>query len=67
MCFPEPRPITNNLFDRRAPLSPDGMGDSLEFDILSTLDALVASGIIQSGPYEAIELEDEGYPVSNLC
>jgi hypothetical protein len=40
------------------------MGDSLESDIVSTLDALVADGVIYSGPYETINHEDEGFPVS---
>jgi hypothetical protein len=39
------------------------MGDLLEADITSTLDALVADGVVVCGPYKTIDCEDEGYPV----
>jgi hypothetical protein len=39
------------------------MVDPLESEIVSTFDTLVAEGVIYSGPYEAVEHEDEGYPV----
>lgn len=39
------------------------MDITIESEIISTLDALVADGIIISGPYETIDLTDEGYPV----
>jgi hypothetical protein len=47
------------------PLSLGGMDDALESDIVSTLDELVAEGVIMSGPYETVNYEDEGYPVRN--
>jgi hypothetical protein len=61
--FLKPRPLINSTNLVYHSISLDSMGDSLESDILSTLDALVAEGVIVSGPYEAIDCEEEDYPV----
>lgn len=39
------------------------MGATMEARIVSTLDTLVADGVIISGPYETINHTDKGYPV----